>query len=196
VFDTPTSVAHQSPPRARSRADGAPKRSRKRTLTAIDKRTVLGKRLIELRELFTAVLTATGVELSPMRRLQIDQASQALATAEHARGLYMREGHGDLADLITAERRADSAIKAIGLPPERPTRPADAQSDLAAYIAPIVRPSPLLSLLKPLAMMAPAQFVPTSGQINLRLTLRPPRATATHEAPPRPRGNDAPGLGR
>jgi hypothetical protein len=120
VFDTPASVAVQSPPRGRSSADGAPKRSRKRTLTAIDKRTVLGKRLIELRELFTAALTATGVELSPMRQLRIDQAARAVALAEHAHGHHLRgEGCNDLADLVACERRADAAVRRLGLPPER-----------------------------------------------------------------------------
>jgi hypothetical protein len=116
VFEAPSSVAVQSPPRARTAAIGAPKRSRKRTLTSIDKRTVLGKRLIELRELFTAALTGAGFEISAVRRLQIDQASHALALAEHARGKFMRDGHGDLPHLVAAERRADMAVRAIGLP--------------------------------------------------------------------------------
>lgn len=55
-----------------------------------------------------------------MRRLQIDQAAHALAVAEHARGRYTREGHGDLPDLVAAELRADMTVRAVGLSKQRP----------------------------------------------------------------------------
>jgi hypothetical protein len=56
-----------------------------------------------------------------MRRLKIDQAANAIAVAELARSRYLQNGPGDLSDLVSAERRADAAIKRLGLPPEGPS---------------------------------------------------------------------------
>jgi hypothetical protein len=80
--------------------------------------------------MFTAAMTGAGFEISAMRRLQIDQAVQALAVAECARGAYMREGHGDLPDLVAAERRADMAIKRLGLPKEGSKPPTASVADI------------------------------------------------------------------
>jgi hypothetical protein len=100
------------------------KRSRRRlALRPIDRRTQAGRRIGELRQVFTAALVDAGVELTPMRRLKVEQASAALATAELARARYMRDGETGgkvLDELLRAERRADAAVKRLGLPYERP----------------------------------------------------------------------------
>jgi len=101
--------------RTLSKAASRRKQSLVRTLAGIDARTAAGRRIAELRSLF-----AGDVELSPMRRLLIEQAATAIATAEVARGRYLAQG-GDLSDLISAERRADAAMRRLGvLPPDQP----------------------------------------------------------------------------
>ena len=45
----------------------------------------------------------------------------------------MRDGEGDLDELVRAERRADAAVKRLGLPPER-SRP-QAASAVAGILA-------------------------------------------------------------
>jgi len=85
-----------APHGASSNADATPKRIRRRTLTRVDKRTSVARRITELRALFTAALAGAGLELSPLRQLKIEQAAQAMAVAELARGKYMRDGAGDL----------------------------------------------------------------------------------------------------
>ena len=69
-----TSSASVSPKRAISRGASAPKRSRARTLTTIDKRTLLWKRLVELRRLFTSALT----EAASCRRFARSRSSRRL----------------------------------------------------------------------------------------------------------------------
>jgi len=86
----------------------------------VDGRSVPGRRISELRAMFTAELERAGIELAPMRRLLIDQAAHALALAELARGRYMRDGTGDLADLANVERRADQTIRRLGLAQDKP----------------------------------------------------------------------------
>jgi hypothetical protein len=108
---------------APQRADGARRYPRRRGLTRLDRRTALAKRIAELRALFTAELAAGGeTTLSPMRQLKVEQAAHALAVAELARGRYMRDGDGDLTELLTAERRADAAIRKLALPYTVPAR--------------------------------------------------------------------------
>ncbi len=110
--------------------------SRLQTLTRVDKRTALGRRIIELKRLFSSALASTGVEISPFRTLKVDAAAYALAVAEHVRGRYMRDGGGDLDDLIRAERRADSLVKKLGLPPDPVAqRPASGQDAVDVYLA-------------------------------------------------------------
>jgi hypothetical protein len=98
-----------------------PRRSRAQLLTRVDRRLPLGRRITELTRVFTDALAGAG-ELSSLRKLKIEQAAQASAVAELARGRYLRDGQGDLADLITAERHAAAAVRLIGLPKER-TKP-------------------------------------------------------------------------
>jgi hypothetical protein len=121
-----------APQRVASKATSSRKpRIRRRTLTRLDLRTSLAKRIAELKALFTASLAAGGeTTLSPLRLLKVEQAAHALAVAELARGRYMRDGDGDLAELLTAERRADAAVKRLGLPYESP-RPAPSSASAA-----------------------------------------------------------------
>jgi hypothetical protein len=85
------------------------KRDRRRTLTRIDRRSRLGKRIDELTILFAGAL---GGELSPVRKLRIERAAQLSALAEQARGDHMRnEG---TSDIVRLERAAAAAIRALG----------------------------------------------------------------------------------
>jgi len=109
---------------ARILAKAGPRKPRKRP-AQVDGRTILGKRVDELRALFTAEATRAGREMTPMLKLLVEQAASALALAELARGRYM-SGDGDrLSDLATVERRADQALRRIGLPPDKPAAPPD-----------------------------------------------------------------------
>jgi hypothetical protein len=93
-------------------------RSRARALTKVDMRSVAGKRIAELRALFAATLQGAGLELTPMRQYLIRTAAEATALAEHGRGRYLRGEGSDLSDVVSAERRADAAVKRLGLPIE------------------------------------------------------------------------------
>jgi hypothetical protein len=91
----------------------APRRCRKRTLTKVNRRSILGKRITELTALFVDAVKAD--ELSPLLRLKIDEAAQLKALAELARGDYMRDRRGTLDDIVRLERRAEQAVAALGL---------------------------------------------------------------------------------
>jgi hypothetical protein len=106
---------------ARSTADVLPPRYLK-TLTKIDRRGRLGKRITELTKLFT---TAVDGVISPLRKMRIQEAAQLKALAEQARGEFMRDGKGALEDIVPLERRAEQAVRAIGLneAKRRPGRP-------------------------------------------------------------------------
>ena len=119
-MDTVTTIA---PERSRSVPSAAPKRSRKRTLGKVDWRTVAGKRIAELKRLFASELTSAGLPITAMRQLRIDAAAQAVALAEKARSRFLREGTGDVADLVAVQRNADAAVRRIGLPVDRPPAP-------------------------------------------------------------------------
>jgi hypothetical protein len=110
--------------------EAAPKRVRRRTLTKVDRRGRLGRRIAELAAIYTAALGAD--ELSPMRRLRVAEAAELKAVAELARGDYMRgDARGSLDDIVRLERRAEQAVKALGIidaaKPKPPT--------LAEYLA-------------------------------------------------------------
>jgi hypothetical protein len=95
-----------------------PRRSRAQALTRVDRRLPLGRRIEALKAIyFEALGGAEG--LSPMRRLKVDEAAQLKALAERSRGDFMRDGVGQLSDIVAAERRADMAVRAIGPPKER-----------------------------------------------------------------------------
>ena len=109
----------------------------------LDKRTTLVRRSLELRQLFTSELMKIGADVeSPLAKLRIEEAAFALSVAQHARERYLRaNGQGDAADLVTVQRRADALIKKLGLPQDKPQRPASAQDEVAAYLAQRARAS-------------------------------------------------------
>jgi hypothetical protein len=123
VLEASISAAFTAPQGAASSAVGAPKprRSRKRTLTTVDRRTRVWKRIAELTALFTAALD--GVEATPLRRMKIEQAAQLTALAEIARGRFMRNGDGTLDDIVRLERKADGAVRALGVVESKPKPP-------------------------------------------------------------------------
>jgi hypothetical protein len=86
------------------------KRDRRRTLTRIDQRSRLGKRIAELKLLFAGAL---GGELSPVRKLKIQRAAEISALAEQARGDILRGGKGT-GDIVRLERAAAAAVRALG----------------------------------------------------------------------------------
>ena len=120
VVEASTSTAFTVPQGAASSAVGAakPRRSRKRTLTTVDRRTRIWKRIAELTALFTAAMG--GVEATPIRRMKIERAAQLTALAEIARGRFMRNGDGTLDDIVRLERKADGAVRALGIVENKP----------------------------------------------------------------------------
>ena len=89
------------------------KRDRKLTLTRVSKRGRFGKRVFELQAIFEDELR--GDRLTPLVRVKIARASQMVALAEAARGGFMRDGSGNLDDLLRLEREAARACAALGL---------------------------------------------------------------------------------
>jgi hypothetical protein len=144
-------VANVSALRSTSERE-APRKRRgmpKRALTFVDRRTRVAKRIVELRRLFTDALTSAGLELSPMRMARLETASQAIALAELARGRFLRGETSDLSAVVSAERRADMAVKRLGLyetprpaprPVAPPPEPRPEPPTLADYLASKVEP--------------------------------------------------------
>jgi hypothetical protein len=99
-----------------------PRRSRAKRLTTVNRSTRLGKRIDELKALFTETLGEDA--LTPMRRMRIAEAAELKAGAEVERGKWMRgEARCDLDELVRLERKADQAVRALGIvetPPETP----------------------------------------------------------------------------
>jgi len=99
------------------------KRKRVRLPPKINRRTRLGRRVVELKALFLASLEAQGRELTDLLRFKIDSAAEAQAMAEAGRQRYMRgEGSDRLEAVVTAERRADTLVAALRLR-DGPSRP-------------------------------------------------------------------------
>jgi hypothetical protein len=97
-------------------ANPLPKRSRVKLLTKVDRRSVAGKRIGELKATFTASLAEQGRAMTPMLKLRVEQAAMALALAEAGRGRFLRgEGHDRLEAVVTAERRADALVSGLRL---------------------------------------------------------------------------------
>jgi hypothetical protein len=137
VFEASMSAAQPAAmvtPSARQvREVDAPRRSRKRTLTKVNRGSILGKRIDELKALFIAALNVG--ELSPLLRLKIDEAAQLKALAELARGDFMRgDRHASLDDIIRAERRGEQAVRALGIGERKSRQPTPAS--VAATSAP------------------------------------------------------------
>ena len=114
---------------AQRRVIGSPKRVRRLTLTMVDTRGRLGKRIAELGVVFSA---AVGGEQTPMRKLKVEKAAQLTAIAELARGAYMRDAQGTLDDIVRLERKADQAVRALGI---REAKPKGEESPLAAHFS-------------------------------------------------------------
>jgi hypothetical protein len=93
-------------------APNAPKASRRRTLTQIDKRGRMGRRIGELIRMFNE---ASSGSPSPLRQLKIQSAAELLAVAEQARGALIRGESGNLSEVTAAENRAAAACRAIGI---------------------------------------------------------------------------------
>jgi hypothetical protein len=106
----------------------APRRSRKRTLTKVNRGSIIGKRIDELKALFTAALGDDA--LAPMRRMRIAEAAELKALAEKARGDYLRDGVGVLDDIVRIERKADQAVRGLRINESKPKPPS-----LAEYLA-------------------------------------------------------------
>ena len=119
MFEAGQLAAAVSPSQARQSAIVAPKRDRRLTLTKIDKRGRLGRRVAELTGMFLAAL---GGEPTPLKRMRVEKAAQLSAIAELARGDFMRDGRGTLDDIVRCERKADQAIRALGLDEKRGER--------------------------------------------------------------------------
>jgi hypothetical protein len=119
MFEAARMAADILPSQAKQDAAVSPKRDRRLTLTRIDKRGRLGKRIAELTEMF---VDAIGVELTPLRKLKIEKAVQLTAIAELARGDFMRDGNGTLDDIVRLERKADRAVRALGISEAQPTK--------------------------------------------------------------------------
>jgi hypothetical protein len=101
---------------------------RAHSLTHVDKRTRLGRRIEELRRIFTEAL---GGGLSAAKLLRLDAAAQLQAIAEVARGDFMRDAKGSLDDIVRAERKADQAVRALGIVEGRSNQQTAAQAVLA-----------------------------------------------------------------
>ena len=127
LFEAVQSSADILPSQAKQNTVAAPKRVRRLTLTKVDKRGRLGKRIAELTAMFTA---AVGGELTPMRKLKVEKAAQLTAIAELARGDFMRDGKGTLDDIVRLARKADQAVRALGLTEAKPKQPT-----IAEYLA-------------------------------------------------------------
>jgi hypothetical protein len=123
--------ADVSPSQVRQTVAVAPKRDRRLTLTKIDRRGRLGKRVAELTAMFAA---AVGGEQTPMRKLKVEKAAQLTALADLARGDFMRDGKGTLDEIVRLERKADQATRALGIV-ERPPETPKPWEVLQAYLA-------------------------------------------------------------
>ena len=66
-----------------------------------------------------------------MKHLKVEETAQLKALAEQTRGDFMRDGRGTLDDIVRCERKADQAVRALGLS-EAKRRPS---SPLAAHFS-------------------------------------------------------------
>src|ERR1700677_247380 len=125
-------AATATPSSLRELADAAPppRRSRVKRLTTVNRSTRLGKRIDELKALFGSAFSPA--ELTPMRRERISAAAELQALAEAERGSWMRgEGRCNVDELVRLDRRAASAVKALGIVDAKP-RAAPTLSDYLA----------------------------------------------------------------
>ena len=67
-----------------------------------------------------------------LAKLKIDRAAQLTTIAELARGDFMRDSAGTLDDIVRLERKADQAVRALGI---REAKPRGEESPLAAHFS-------------------------------------------------------------
>jgi hypothetical protein len=99
---------------APTRPEPTPKRSRAKGLTWVHPQSRLGRRIAELKDIYTAAVGGSDL-LSPIKHLRIAEAAELKALAEKARGEFMRDGTGHLNQVVRAERRAVQAERALGV---------------------------------------------------------------------------------
>jgi hypothetical protein len=138
MFEASQPSADRAPTSAPHSANVAPKRDRRLTLTKIDKRGRLGKRVRELTAMFAS---AVGGEQTPMRKLKVEKAAELTALAELARGDFMRDGKGTLDDIVRLERKADQAVRALGIREQAPKPTSTHDNIRRAYPAARLEPS-------------------------------------------------------
>jgi hypothetical protein len=115
-FSTSERQADAAPIMRSSIANPSPKRIRRKALVKVDRRTVAGKRVADLRAMFLASLEAQGREMTAALMMKVDQAAQLQAFAEAARGRYLRSEGNDRIDAIaTCERLAERAVAKLQL---------------------------------------------------------------------------------
>jgi hypothetical protein len=103
-----TNGAHAAPARVKSK--------RRYLRPKIDKRNRVGRRISELKDTFTKAIEAQGRELTAVLQLRVQTAAEALGMAEDARQRLLRgEGNDRLESVMTAERLAERAVKALRL---------------------------------------------------------------------------------
>lgn len=83
------------------------------SLFQVDGRSRLGRRINELRELFTNALGGEAA-LTPVQAMKIGDAAERQALAEFARGRFL-QGAVSLDDVVRAERLAIATVKDLGL---------------------------------------------------------------------------------
>jgi hypothetical protein len=134
VFDSANKHADATPMQSSASAGDRPKprRSRAQSLTHLDKRGRLAKRIAELKAIYVAALGGSE-GLSPIKRLRVDEAAQLKALAEQVRGEYLRTGAGVVVDdIVRLERKASAAERGLGII-ETPV--AQSESPLVAHFS-------------------------------------------------------------
>jgi hypothetical protein len=107
------------------------KRKRRRLPPKINKRSRIGRRVVELKALFTSSLVASGREMTDLLMFKLDAAAEAQAVSEAARQAFLRGQSNVRAEgLATLERLARDAVKALGIDETRARVPT-----IAEYLA-------------------------------------------------------------
>jgi hypothetical protein len=90
--------------------------SGRRKPTRLDHRTRVGRRARELREHYTAVLTAAGREMSIELVAAVNRASELCALVEDMRARALRGVDVNADDLVRMQRLADASVRKLALP--------------------------------------------------------------------------------
>jgi hypothetical protein len=84
------------------------------SLVQLDKRTRIGRRVGELVANFTEALSGQGA-ISRVLAMKVADAATLKAIAERARDDHLAGRNVSLAHLMRVERRADNAVKVLGM---------------------------------------------------------------------------------